>query len=214
MKVEATRVAHRYLQAQLQAQAESAIDHYTDQFLDVMLSKLNITDKTVARLLQTQGISAEQVNTLDDGKQAGDGFIRALGGLVKQGVWYLLVRPFLVLGKVLKSTGFRSEVKREFKKALSHDIRATRHLFSVMGRLANGEEVEAPERKAAFKHLINLIVKAVLIAATVNAGAQGLFSGPIWSTLSRMVAPTQEILIILLNKPIQAATRKLMTVAT
>ena len=212
--VSAARIAHKYLQAQVQAKVNEVLESHVDLFLDVMLSKLNITDKTVSRLLQTQGISADKVNSLDDGKQAGFGFIKALGGFVRQGVWYVLVRPFLVLGKVMRSSGFREEVKREFKKALSHDIRATSHLFGVVSRMIDGEEIPAPEKRAAMKHLINLIVKAVLISSAASIGSQGLLSGSIWATLRRLMAPLQEILLILLNKPIQAASKKLMTTST
>jgi len=162
-------------------------------------------------VLQAEGVTADALNALADPmtKQAG-GFIRALGGLVFRGLWALVVHPFLALGKFVRSSQFRSEVKASFKRALRHEVRATKHMMDVAGRLARGEEVNPHERKAAMHQLVDILTKAILIYFAGPHVAH-LFAGGVWKALAAFMSPLDEIIAILLDKPIRAAARKLLS---
>ena len=202
MSVSPHKVAQRFL-------VGSAIDHLVDVFLSELAGRTRIDEKTVDKVLKTQGISPEDINSLDDGKQAGD-FVKALGGLIKKGLWYATVRPFLVLGKVIKSPTFRQEVKATFRKEVSHEVRATRHMMDVLQRMAGGESVKPQERNAALRHLSKMLTQAVLIVLT-GSSITNPFVGGVWRALGALAAPLHEILLIILNKPLQAAASKLLT---
>lgn len=205
----AQRVAGKFLRAQ---DSDAAIDRLSDdladRFLDALASHARFDEKDVAQLLSDQGVHADDVNALDSGKQAGPA-IRALGGLIKQGLWNLLVRPFLALGKLVKSSQFRQDVKRAFRKSLSHELRAARHLGRVVERMALGEDVPPPERKAAMRQLVSLLAQTLII---YFAGPQvsGLFSVGIWQAVARLTQPVGELALILLRNPINAAVKQLL----
>jgi hypothetical protein len=201
------RVAARY-QAQLDDGAQQVLDRWADMFLGE-LGKVKIKEKDVSKLLKSQGITPEDINSLDGGRQAGD-FIPALGGWVKKGLWYLLVRPFLVVGKLVKSGQFRKEVKAAFRRELSHDVRATRHMLRVARKIAAGESVKPQEKKAAIKQFVSVMTRAVLVVMG-GPTASSLFSGSVWKALGGLMVPAQELLVMLLYRPMQSAAGKLMT---
>jgi hypothetical protein len=199
----------------MQAQDEEALDaladHWAEVFLDELASATNITEREVSDVLQAEGLTADKVNALSDEttKEAG-GFLRALGGLVLRGLWHMIIQPFIGLGKLIKSSSFRNEVKASFKRALRHEVRATKHMMDVAGRLARGEEVKPQERKAAMMQLVDILTKAVLVYFAGPHIAH-LFSGGIWKALATFLSPIDEIVVILLDKPLRAASKKLMS---
>lgn len=205
------RVASRFVQAQDEAALEAMVDHWVNVFLDELASEVQITEDDVEKVLRSQGVTADDVNALVGMKQAGVGnLIRILGGWVAGHVWHMIAGPFIGIGKFIISAKFRGEVKRAYKRALSHEIRSTKHLLSVAGRLARGESVKPQEKKAAMHQLVDILVK-VVIAYFAGPHVAHLFSGGIWKALAALLSPLDEILLVLLDKPLRAVAKKLMS---
>jgi hypothetical protein len=205
------RVAARYLQAQDEEAFDALVDHWADVFLDELERNTQITESEVDQVLKAQGVSAEDLDIIsDEGNKEASNFIRALGGLVLRGVWNTLVHPFLAIGKMIKSPSFRQEVKVSFRRALRHEVRSTKHMISVAGRLARGEEVNPQERKAAMHQLVDILTKAILVYFAGPHIAH-LFAGGAWKALAAILSPLDEVLAILLDKPLRAAAKKLLS---
>ncbi len=144
-------------------------------------------------------------------KTAGLGhLIRALGGLILNGVWHMIVAPFINIGKLITSPAFRVEIKTAFRRALSHEMRSTKHMVNVAGRLSRGEEVNPQERTTAMHQLVDILTKVVLLYF-VGPRITGLFENGIWKALAALMSPLDDIVVILLDKPIRAAAKKLMS---
>jgi len=208
-----TRVAARFAQAQDDEAALDALaDHWADVFLDEFIAKADFDERNVVQVLQNKGVSAEDINRIaPPTKEAGIGtFVRVLGGLVLRGLWRMLIHPFLAIGKMFVSPTFRNEIKTSFKRALSHELRASKHMMSVAGRLARGEEVNPHERKAAMHQLTDILVKTVLVYFASPHIAH-LFASGIWKALAALLSPIDEVVLVLLDKPIRAASKKLMS---
>jgi hypothetical protein len=122
----------------------------------------------------------------------------------------MIVGPFIGIKKLIVSPKFRSEVKTSFKRALNHEVRSTKHMIDVAGRLARGEEVNPQEKKTAMRQLVDILTKAVLVYFAGPHIAH-LFAGGIWKALAALLSPLDEIVIILLDKPIRAAAQKLLS---
>lgn len=151
-----------------------------DALLDGLAAEQPFDAGSVEAVLRRQGLKADAVNALAEGKTAGIGqAIRALGGLVLHGVWHALMQPFVAIKKLIFSASFRTEVKRAFKRALRHEIRSTRHMLSVFGRLARGEEVNQHERKAAFHQMLDILTKVVFVYLA-GPHVAALFTHGIW----------------------------------
>jgi hypothetical protein len=206
------RVASRYIRAaQDEAAFEAMVDHWADVFLDELASNVQIDEGDVESLLRSQGVSAEDINDVVGMKQAGLGnLVKALGGWIAHSVWHMVTGPFIGIKKLITSQKFRDEVKRSFKRALNHEVRATKHMVSVAGRLARGEEVNPQEKKAAMHQLVDILTKAVLVYFTGPHIAH-FFAGGIWKALGALLSPLDEIVVILLDKPIRAAAQKLLS---
>lgn len=203
----AERVAMRFTE---EAGVDAVIDHWADLFLDEMASNTQISESDINTALHQSGLTAEGLNSVVDGeKYASGGFLRALGGLVLKGVWHMVVHPFLAISKLIQSETFRTEVKAAFKKALRQEIRASRHMLGVAERIALGEEVNPQERKAAMSQFVSLFTRAVLLYFAGPRVTQ-LFTGSLWKALSTVLTPLNEIIVILLDKPLRAAGMKLM----
>jgi len=195
---------------------EDALEALADQVADAFLLELSGLDlfskKRVDRALVEKGLTADALNSMAEGKTAGP-MVKALGGLVLRGLWYALVRPFFVLGKLIRSSTFREEIKAAFKKALRKDARSTRHLGDVASRWANGDEVHPKEFQAAKQQLLRILAKVLLIYFAAPELA-GLFSGGVWHAINALWFPTEEILLLLLDRPLSAVMKKLMTTPT
>lgn len=175
-------------------------DELVDQFLDALASFVP-GEKEVARTLESAGVTDEQIEQLSD-KTAG------FGDALKV-LRHALIRPFLNLGRLVTSAKFRGDVKGAFRRALSHEIRATKHAVSVAGRLARGEAVPPPERKAATRQLLSILI-TVVFAYSAGPGVQGLFSGSLWRAFQTLVMPVQEIIALVLRKPLHDAAKKVL----
>lgn len=206
------RVASRYIRAQDdEAAFEVMVDHWIDVFLGDLADNTQIDEGDVEALLRSQGVTAEDINDVMGMKQAGLGnLVKALGGWIAQGLWHMIVGPFIGLKKLITSSQFRGEVKAAFRRALNHEVRATKHLISVAGRMARGEEVNEPERKAAMHQLVDILVKVVVIYLAGPHVAH-LFSHGIWKALGALMSPLDEMAALLLDKPIRAAAKKLLS---
>lgn len=187
------------------------VDHWADVFLDELVKNTDFSEADVEEILRADGVTAEDLNDLAGMKSAGLGdMVRALGGLIFRGLWHMVVAPFLGLKKLVTSAKFRAEVKASFRRALSHEVRATKHMIGVAGRLARGEEVNPQERKAAMHQLVDILSKAVLIYFT-GPHITHMFAGGIWKALGALLSPLDEIIVILFDKPIRAASKKLLS---
>jgi len=206
------RVASRYIRAaQDEAAFEAMVDHWADVFLDELVSNVQIDEGGVENLLRSQGISAEDINDVVGMRQAGLGnLVKALGGWIAHNIWHMIVGPFIGLKKLVTSAQFRAEVKASFKRALNHERRSIKHMFSVAGRMARGEEVNPQEKKAAMHQLVDILIKVVFVYIAGPHVAH-LFSHGIWKALAALMSPLDEVVIILFDKPLRAATKKLLS---
>jgi hypothetical protein len=200
------RVAKRFKRAQLDA-LDFFIYRVADQFLDA-LSRLDLfAEKNVSMALLQKGLDATSVNKLTAGKTAGP-LVKALGGLIARGLWYALIRPFLLLAKIVRSASFRSEIKADVRRALRKEVRETRHMFDVASRWQRGDTIHPQELKAAKDQMLRILVKLVLVYFA-TAPVTGLFQGGLWKAIQRFAAPAEEILILLLDRPLTALLQRL-----
>lgn len=185
--------------------------HWAEVFLDELEAHTKIDEQTAEQVLASKGVDADDVNAVAGMKSAGvTDVMKVLGGLVAKALWWVVVRPFLAVGKFVASGKFRSEVLAAFKKAVRHEVRATRHMASVAGRLVRGEPVHPAEKKAAMKQLTTLLVQ-VVVMYLAGGPLLGFFKGALWSSLTALVGPVSEIVLVLFGAPIKAATAKLLS---
>lgn len=204
-----SRVAERYLRAQAEA-LEPLIDQVVDQLLNALARKDVFTDQAVSQALLEKGIDHSTLAALTSPRVASEPLIKALGGLVHRGLWYLLARPFKLLAKIFRSAAFRQEIKATVRRAVRKEFRDTRHMLDVAGRWQRGEPLHPKEAQAAKAQLLRLAAKAILIYCTLGP-ASGLFSGSLWKSLRRFAGPAEEILVLLLDRPLSALIHKLST---
>lgn len=205
------RVLSRFKQAQSDA-LDSLAAQVAQEFLLELAGLDLFGEKRISQALVEKGLSAEDLNAIAPEKTAAP-MVEALGGLVSRGIWYLLVRPFLVLGRVIRSAGFRQEITAAFKKALRKDLRSSRHLWDVAGRWARGDEVRPQEFLAAKQQLLRILVKVVLVYFATPEVA-GLFSGDLWHAISNLGFFSEEVVFLLLDRPLSAVMKKLLTSPT
>jgi hypothetical protein len=203
-------VAARHIRAQEGEAFEVMVNHWIDVFLDELAEHTHINEGDVEALLRSEGVTADDVNALGGSvKEAGLGnLVQALGGWVLKSAWHMILGPFIGIRKFIASSKFRTEVKQSFKRALSHEVRSTKHMISVAGRLARGEEVNPHEKKAAMRQFVGLLVKVILLYFAGPQIAQ-YFSGGVLKAL--LLSPLDDILTALLDKPLRAAAHKLLT---
>lgn len=205
------RVSERFKCAQ-----EDALDAFADPLVDQLLgdlAALNPFDENkVSQLLAADGLRPEDVNALSDGKTAAP-MVKALGGFVLRGLWYAMIRPFLVLRKLITSEQFRREIKASCRRALRKEGRDTRHMLDVANRWARGDYVHPNEFKAARQQVVRLIAQVVLVYFAAPEVA-GLFTGGVWQALGRLVLPAEKVLLLLLERPLRAVMGKLLTTPT
>jgi hypothetical protein len=91
---------------------------------------------------------------------------------------------------------------------VKHEIRASKHVASVAGRLARGEDVNKHERKAAMHQLV-VCFKTGLMIYLAGPQITALFTHGIWKSLASFT-PIDDIVAILLNQPIQYASKALL----
>lgn len=201
----AGKVVTRYLQAQ------DTLDGLADELVDGVFSHLEPpTEQELSQVLADSGLTAEHLNSLmpNDPKIAGS-FVHVLGGMVAKGLWQLAIKPFVLLGRSVKSTQFRERVKGAFKKALKKEIRSSRHMLEVATKLMQGQEVKDQEKAAAFKQLTSILAKTVLLCM-LGPGLHSLFSGPVWTSIGAKLLPVEDIILVLFDKPIRAAVKKFL----
>lgn len=205
------RVVRRFVQASDEAALTAMADHWADVFLDALAGAVDLSPAHVESVLEAKGLTAESVNERDGmDKTAGAlEWVKALGGKILKGTWHMLMGPFFAMRKFVTSPAFRAEVKAGVFRALDHEKRSTFHMFAVAGRLARGEEVNPHERKAAMVQLVDILTKAAL-AAVVGPHVVALFQGGLWKALAAALSPMDDIVVVLFDKPIRMAARKLL----
>jgi len=206
-----SKIVARYLRATGDMRVlEPVVDTTVDRFINLLVDEDPLSEKKVSHVLQEVGVTPDMVNSSDPhNKEAGESLV-ALGGLVRKALWYVLIRPFKLVAKILTSSSFRQGLKKTVWKALSRDAEATRRLVEVFGKHLSGEPIRPRELQLAKKQLVSLIARAALL---YFAGPQllGAFGGPIWTTVGKLAAPVTEILGTLFVAPINAVSRRLMT---
>lgn len=217
MSASAVRVASRHLATTRRtatADVMDVVDAIIDNWGEALLSglaKFHITEADVDAVLSGD-LSAEDVNAAFDptGKTAGFmDTVTALGGKVLSGAWHMLTAPFIAAWKMATSPQYRAKVIAGFKRAIRHEVRATRHMVVVAQRLIVGEEVKSQEVKAAVVQFIDLAVK-VLIGVFVGPHVAHLFAHGVMQALAALLSPLDEILGILIDKPMRWASQHLI----
>ena len=189
------------------------VDSWTDGFLD-LLSDKKPTEDDIEKAFSSAGITAEDVNALpvSQGLARTAGvmdYIVALGGKILKGVWHMITHPFISMWKLLTSSQYRAEVKKGIKRAISHEIRATKHMFNVVVRLSKGEEVKPQEVKAAARQFLDLATK-ILIGYFIGPHIADLFKEGILKAAAALLSPLDEVIAVAVDKPIRWATEKFL----
>ncbi len=202
------RVAQRYRQALDDAQA---LETLTDQWVDTVFDAfdLNLSEGAVEQALRAHGVSADHINEVlgAEGKEAG-GLVQALGGTILRSAWSLVLKPFFNIAKYFTSQDFRDGIKRSVKRYLSHEVRASRHMMTVAGRLVRGEPIHPAERKEAVRQFVRILSKAVFLYVSGPQIAH-FFTGGIWNLLGVNI-PFESILTSLIDKPLEIAAKSLL----
>lgn len=191
----ARRVAQRYRRAaDDEAALDALADHWADVFFDTLEAEVEIDEDDVTKAIETLGISEEHLDTLAD-KTAG------LGDL-----WSLVMSPFVAIKKLIMSQAVRDQIKKSFKRALSHEVRSSRHVLEVAGRLARGEPVRAPERQAAMRQLVSVLSNAALFFLV----GPGIANLGVWKALGLLAKPLKGAIALVLDKPLKKAAKRLL----
>lgn len=188
------------------------IDRWTEGFLD-LLSQYKVTESDVEEALV--GVDPEEVNAIYE-EQTGItrtagalDTVRALGGKVMSGAWHTLTHPFISLYKLFTDPTYRGEIARGIKRAISHEVRATKHMVNVGVRLAQGEKVSPQEVKAAAVQFLDLATK-VILAYVVGPHLAHMFAHGVLKALATLLSPVDEIAGMLLDKPLRWASQKFL----
>lgn len=215
MPVSAARVASRHLRTRTAADetfevVEAMIDAWGGEFLD-SLARFRITEDNVDDAL-TGHLDPDEVNAVFDptGKTAGImDTVSALGGKVLSGAWHMITHPFIAAWKMVTSSQYRGKVIAGIKRAIRHEVRATKHMFSVAARLLAGEEVRPQEVRAAVFQFADLTIRVLLIKFIgphlTHAFAQGGLKA-----LASMLTPLDEVIAVMVDKPMRWATNHLV----
>jgi hypothetical protein len=216
MQAIATRVAQRYLRATSpEGVFEDLADTWVDAFIDA-LPNVSVSEDEVERVLERDGLTADKLNEMTGAPvktASAYEWVAALGGFILKRVWKTIAHPFVSLEAFIRSPEFRADVKRAFKRALSHEVRSTKHMMEVAERLAKGDEVKPQEVKAARAQVIDILSKAVLIYVVGPHLAQ-LFAHGVMKALLAILSPLDELAAILLDKPLRIATKKMLDTET
>ena len=192
---------------------DAVVDNWTDGLLD-LLTRRKPTDADIQNAFLEAGVTADDINALpvSQGMARTAGvldYITALGGKILKGVWHMITAPFMALWKLLTSQSYRDKIKKGFKKAIRHEIRATKHLFNVVARLSKGEEVRGQEVKAAARQFIDLASK-ILLVHFAGPHIAHLFSKGLLHAASALLSPLDEVVAVVVDKPIRWVSQKFL----
>ena len=217
MSASATRVASRHLSSSRRTAAADVMD-VVDAIVDswgeallINLAKFRMTEADVDAALSGD-LSAEDVNAAFDptGKTAGImDTVQALGGKVLSGAWHMLTAPFIAAWKMATNPSYRAKVIAGIKRALRHEVRATRHMVVVAQRLLAGEEVKPQEVKAAVVQFVDIAMK-VIIGVFVGPHIAHLFAHGVLKALASLLSPLDEVIGVMIDKPLRWATQHLI----
>jgi len=214
MAVSATRVASRHLSRTASADQWDVVDAIIDQWADAFLHRLsgyNLTPQDVDAALSGE-VSAEDVNAIFDpsGKTAGImDTVHALGGNVLSGAWHMITHPFIAAWKMVTNPQYRAKVIVGIKRAIRHEVRATRHMIVVAQRLLAGEEVKPQEVRAAVIQFVDIAMK-VIIGVFVGPHIAHLFAHGVLKALASLLSPLDEVIGVMIDKPLRWATQHLI----
>lgn len=217
MPASAVRIASRHLAktrrtatADVMDVVDAIIDGWGEAFLG-NLARFRMTESDVDAALSGD-LSAEDVNAAFDptGKTAGImDTVTALGGKVLSGAWHMITHPFIAAWKMATSSQYRAKVIAGIKRAIRHEVRATRHMVVVAQRLISGEEVKPQEVRAAVMQFVDLAVK-VLIGVFVGPHIAHLFAHGVLKALASLLSPIDEVIGVMIDKPLRWATQQLI----
>lgn len=215
MPVSAARVASRHLHtrtasAETLEVVDAMIDAWGEAFLD-SLARFRITEDNVDDAL-TGHMDPDEVNAAFDpaGRTAGImDTVSALGGKVLSEAWHMITHPFIAAWKMATSSSYRGKVIAGVKRAVRHEVRATRHMFIVAQRLLAGEEVRPQEVRAAVFQFADLTVR-VLLVKFVGPHIAHMFSHGALKAMASLLTPIDEVVAVMVDKPMRWATNHLL----
>lgn len=215
MPVSAARVASRHLHQRTASNevfevVEAMVDAWGEAFLD-SLARFRITEDNVDDAL-TGYLDPDEVNAVFDptGKTAGImDTVSALGGKVLSGAWHMIVGPFIAAWKMVTSSQYRNKVLTGIKRAIRHEMRATKHMFTVAARLLAGEEVRPQEVRAAVFQFADLAIR-VLMAVFIGPHIAHMFAHGALKALASLLTPLDEVIAVMVDKPMRWATNHLV----
>ena len=189
---------------------DQMIDNWTEGFLSI-LGKFEITEEDVNAAL-SKDVGAEDVNSLFETQMKTAGLtdtVRALGGKVFSGAWHMITGPLIAIRKLFTQPSYRKEVALAVKRAIKHEARATKHMAIVAAKLATGEEVKPQEVRTAAIQFVDVLTK-VLLVYFVGPHIAHLFSHGVLKALVALLSPLDEVIAVLLDKPLRMASEKFL----
>lgn len=189
------------------------VSMWVDEFF-LLLRRHPIDETDIESAFAAAGIGPGVLGELetqvvpDAGRVAGPMADRvvALGGSVLKWLWDTLTHPFHAAWKLFNSKDYRKELKRYLLKALRREGGQTRHLWSVVRKVAAGGSVEPAELRKAALQFIDLFRTVAILAFVAHHFGPDLVNHPL-QVLATMASPADEVLGILLDKPLQMASR-------
>lgn len=210
MAASPSRVASKYIRAREDAVFDAIIDSWVDAAFDA-LSGQHFTTGDVENVLQAGGVDADDLNRAAKGKTAAGNTttLRALGGEVLAWVWHTVTHPFLEAWKLLTSSQARAETKHWIKTIARKEVAETRHMVAVASTLASGGEVDRAELVKAVHQFVDLFKTALIVGVLGHHFGSELIHDPL-HILGMLASPADELVGIMLDKPLRAVTRHLL----
>ena len=185
---------------------------WMDEFLD-LLEPVRLTVSDIEAVLEGADIEAlndAYVEETGVDRTAGAAeTVQVAGGKLLKGAWHALTGPITSIWKLLKSKGYRAEIKKSLLRVIHHEVRATRHLIHVAVKLSKNEPVSKHEMRMAAVQFVDLASKAIMIWFIGPHVAHFLSSG-VTNILLSLISPFDDLAGILLDRPLRWVSKKFL----
>lgn len=121
----------------------------------------------------------------------------------------MLSAPFLAAWKLVVSPSYRVQIRKGIKRAIVHEIQASKHMLIVASKVARGEPVAPGEVRMAVIQFVDIATKVLLGFLIGPHLSHFLMAGPLKALVS-LLSPLDEIGAVLIDRPIRFATKALL----